>query len=391
MAASIIDVAKRAKVSTATVSRALRGLPNVSEVTRERVLRAAEELSYAISPHASSLASGRTGTIGVVLPFVNRWFYSQVLSGIDSVLRANDLDLLLYNLGDARVHERFFARMPLRRRVDALIVLNLPLSAAESDALVSMEVPVAVLGTRVPGCWHVSIDNAQGATTAVRHLINLGHRRIGMITGALGDPRGFTTPIVREHAYRSVLAEAGIPYEPDLEAPGNFGIEEGASAMARLLSLPDPPTAVFAESDLMAFGALRTLTRMGLRAPDDVSVIGFDDHETAELLNLTTIAQPVTHQGELLARQILDALSGASEEPAEVVVPTRLVVRGTTGAARVAGPRTSRDHPGLPDRPEGAGHPDRPGHPGRAAEPPAPRDGTAYDRLPDQHTRTTAR
>ena len=87
---------------------------------------------------------------------------------------------------------------------------------------------VAVLGTRVPGCWHVSIDNAQGATTAVRHLINLGHRRIGMITGALGDPRGFTTPIVREHAYRSVLAEAGIPYEPDLEAPGNFGIEEGA-------------------------------------------------------------------------------------------------------------------------------------------------------------------
>lgn len=373
MAASIIDVARRAKVSTATVSRALRGLPNVSETTRDRVLRAAEELSYAISPHASSLASGRTGTIGVVLPFVNRWFYSQVLSGIDAVLRANDLDLLLYNLGDARVHERFFARMPLRRRVDALIVLNLPLSGAESDALVSMEVPVAVLGTRVPGCWHVSIDNAQGATTAVRHLINLGHRRIGMITGALGDPRGFTTPIVREHAYRSVLAEAGIPYEPELEAPGNFGIEEGASAMARLLSLPDPPTAVFAESDLMAFGALRTLTRMGLRAPDDVSVIGFDDHETAELLNLTTIAQPVAHQGELLARQILDALSGASEEPTEVVVPTRLVVRGTTGAARVAGPRTTPEHPPEP------------------AADSAPHPGGTPERHPDQHTRTTAR
>ena len=339
MAASIIDVAKRAGVSTATVSRALRGLPNVSEATRERVLRAARELSYTISPHASSLASGRTGTVGVVLPFVNRWFYSQVVAGIDSVLRANDLDILLYNLGDERVHERFFARMPLRRRVDALIVLNLPLSAAEREALVSMEVPIAVLGTRIPGCWHVSIDNAEGTSTAVRHLINLGHRRIGMITGAPVDPRGFTTPIVRQHTYRTVLAQAGIPYDPDLEAPGHLGIKEGAAAMSRLLSLPDPPTAVFAESDQMAFGALRMLSRVGLRVPEDVSVIGFDDHETAELLDLTTIAQPVAYQGELLARQILDALSGASEEPTRVVVPTELIVRGTTGAAPASRPR----------------------------------------------------
>ncbi|MGP3967618.1 LacI family DNA-binding transcriptional regulator [Streptomyces sp. 6N223] len=339
MAASIIDVARLAGVSTATVSRALRGLPNVSEATRERVLRAAEELSYAVSPHAASLASGRTGTVGVVLPFVNRWFYSRVLAGIDSVLRANDLDLLLYNLGDARVHERFFERMPLRRRVDAVIVLNLPLSKKEAETLVSMEVPIAVLGTRIPGCWHVSIDNAEGASTAVRHLINLGHRRIGMITGALNDPRGFTTPIVRQHAYRSVLAQAGIAYDPELEAAGGFDIDEGASAMAKLLSLPDPPTAVFAESDQMAFGALRTLNRMGLSAPDDVSVIGFDDHETAELLDLTTISQPVMYQGELLARQILDALSGASEEPTRVVLPTRLRVRGTTGTARVTRPR----------------------------------------------------
>ncbi|MBL1068850.1 LacI family DNA-binding transcriptional regulator [Streptomyces sp. 7-21] len=351
MAVSIIDVARLAQVSTATVSRALRGLPNVSEATRERVLRAAEELSYRVSPQASSLASGRTGTVGVVLPFVNRWFYSQVVAGIDSVLRANDLDLLLYNLGDARVHERFFDRMPLRRRVDALIVLNLPLSQREAEALVSMEVPIAVLGTRIHGCWQVSIDNAEGASTAVRHLINLGHRRIGMITGALGDPRGFTTPIVRQHAYRTVLAQADIPYDPELEAPGHLTIEGGAAAMARLRSLSDPPTAVFAESDQMAFGALRTLTRMGLRAPDDVSVIGFDDHETAELLDLTTIAQPVTYQGELLARQILDALSGDEAEPTRVVVPTQLVVRGTTGRVRAAGTARQRSPEQLASQP----------------------------------------
>jgi DNA-binding LacI/PurR family transcriptional regulator len=123
--------------------------------------------------------------------------------------------------------------------------------------------------------------------------------------------------------------------------------------MARLLSIPDPPTAVFAESDQMAFGALRTLQRMGLSAPEDVSVIGYDDHEAAELLNLTTIAQPVAHQGELLARQILDALSGRSEAPTRVVVPTRLIVRGTTGAVRVTRPRPPTSHPPAPrDRPE---------------------------------------
>ncbi|GAA1895610.1 LacI family DNA-binding transcriptional regulator [Streptomyces sodiiphilus] len=342
MRASITDVAGRAGVSTATVSRALRGLPHVSEATRERVLRAAEELSYSVSPHAAGLASGRTGTVGVVLPFVNRWFYGQVLAGIDAVLRAHDLDLLLHNLGDARVHRRFFTRMPLRRRVDGLIVLNLPLSAPETEALASMGVPVTVLGSRIPGFGGVCIDNRAGAATAVRHLINLGHRRIGMITGAPDDPRGFATPIARREAYRATLTEAGIVPDSELEARGHAGIEEGAAAMARLLSLPDPPTAVFAESDQMAFGALRTLRRMGLRAPADVSVIGFDDHETSELLDLTTIGQPVARQGELLARQIIGALAGRGEEPGHTVVPTRLVIRGTTGPVRTARPSSRR-------------------------------------------------
>ncbi len=334
MAATIIDVARRAGLSTATVSRALRGLPNVSESAKARVMRAAEELSYTVSPVASQLSSGRTGAVGVVLPFVNRWFFGQVVAGIDSVLRAHDRDLLLYNLGDNRVHERFFERMPVRRRVDALIVLTLPLSDAETDALGSLEVPVAVLGAPTPSFWNVRIDDAAAAATAVRHLINLGHRRIGMITGAAHDPRHFATPIVRRHAYRAALRTAGIVHDPQLEVLVPFGIEEGASAMAQLLTLPDPPTAVFAESDEMAFGALRTLRRMGLRCPEDISVIGFDDHETAHLMDLTTIAQPVVEQGALLARQVLNALSGVCEEPSEIVLPTRLVVRGTTGVAR---------------------------------------------------------
>ncbi|MFR9673599.1 LacI family DNA-binding transcriptional regulator [Streptomyces sp. TR06-5] len=333
MAATIIDVARRAGLSTATVSRALRGLPNVSEGARERVRRAAEELSYTTSPVASRLSSGRTGAVGVVLPFVNRWFFGQVVSGIDSVLRAHDWDLLLYNLGDTRVHERFFERMPVRRRVDALIVLTLPLHAAETQALASLDVPVAVLGDPVPSFWNVRIDDTAAATTAVRHLINLGHRRIGLVTGAAHDPRRFATPLLRRQAYRAALDAADLAHDPQLEVLGHYGIEEGAAAMAQLLTLPDPPTAVFAESDEMAFGALRTLRRMGLRCPEDVSVIGFDDHEAAHLMDLTTIAQPVVEQGALLARQVLDALSGARREPFETLLATRLVVRGSTAPA----------------------------------------------------------
>ncbi|MCF6525885.1 LacI family DNA-binding transcriptional regulator [Streptomyces sp. JJ36] len=330
MPATIIDVAQRAGLSTATVSRALRGLPNVSESARARVLRAAEELSYTVSPVASQLSSGRTGAVGVVAPFLNRWFYGQVVVGIDSVLRAHDLDLLLYNLGDARVHQRFFERLPVRRRVDALIVLTLPLSGPEAEALASLEVPVTVLGDPRPCFWNVRIEDTEGAKTAVRHLINLGHRRIGMISGA-AHPRGFSCPLYRREAYRAALAEAGLPHDPRLEAAGYFGIEDGAAAMAHLLSLSDPPTAVFAECDEMAFGALRTVRRMGLRCPEDVSVVGFDDHEMAHLMDLTTVAQPVVEQGSSLARQMLDALSGDCEEAHERVLPTRLIVRGTSG------------------------------------------------------------
>lgn len=348
MSATIIDVARRAGLSTATVSRALRGLPNVSASARARVRRAAEELSYTASPIASQLSSGRTGAVGVVAPFIDRWFFGRVVAGIDSVLRAHDRDLLLYNLGDTRVHERFFERLPVRRRADALIVLTLPLSETETKALASLRIPVAVLGSPAPSFWNVRIDDAAAATTAVRHLINLGHRRIGLITGAAHDPRRFATPIVRRHAYRAALSAAGIPHDPQLEVAGHFGIEEGAAAMAQLLSLPEPPSAVFAESDEMAFGALRTLRRMSLLCPGDVSVIGFDDHEIAHLMDLTTIGQPVVEQGAILARQVLNALSGTDQQPSEVVLPTRLIVRGSTGVAHRALGADDRPAVGAP-------------------------------------------
>lgn len=348
MAASIEDVARAAGVSTATVSRALRGLPNVSPETRERVLHAALELRYVASPHAVGLAGGRTRTVGVVVPFVTRWFFGQVISGVDSVLRANGYELLLYHLGDVQGRRRLFDQMPMRKRVDALLVLCLPLTPEEVEVLTSTALPVAVVGARVPGFSCVAIDDVDGGAKAARHLLNLGHRRIGLISGTPDEPMHFTAPIDRRQGYQAALAAAGLSPDPGLEVPGHFTVEGGATAMGHLLSVEQPPTAVFAESDEMAMGALRTLRQAGLRVPQEVSVIGFDDHEMAGLMDLTTVGQPVFEQGVLAANMLVQHMAvGAGFEPDHVLVPTTVTVRGTTAPVR---PVTLRDASAAPGR-----------------------------------------
>lgn len=329
---SLNDVAERAGVSTATVSRALRGLPVVSEATRTRIVAIAEELGYVISPSASRLASGRTHTVGVVVPYVNRWFFAQVIVGVEQALRAGGYDLLLYNLGDDAGRGRFFEEMPLRRRVDAVLVLSLPLAEAEVARLRALHIPVGLVGAAVEGFACVRIDDVAGAATAVRHLVNLGHRDIGLISGGDDVPMHFTTPLDRRRGYLEVLEAAGIAFDPQLEAVGDFTVAGGQRAMGELLSRARRPTAVFALSDEMAFGAMRTLRMSGLRVPEDVSVVGFDDHDMADLLDLTTIAQPVVEQGAAVARLLLGQLSGAdaTEQHHVLSLPTRLVVRRTT-------------------------------------------------------------
>jgi len=331
MTTSIDDVARRAGVSTATVSRALRGLPNVSVAARDRVLSAARDLDYVASRSASSLASGRTLSVGVVVPYVARWFFGQVISGIEAVLRADGFDLLLYNVGDDGGRARFFREMPLRRRVDAVIVLCLPPTEAEMASLRGLEVPIAAVGADVPGCASVLIDDRAAARVAVQHLVDLGHREIGLISTGSPPPMHFTAPDDRRNAYLEVLAAAGLDPDPALEGDGGFTLTGGERAMTQVLERGGRPTALFAMSDEMAFGALRAMRRFGLHAPRDMSVVGFDDHEMADLVDLTTVAQPVPQLGATAARQVLRLLAeGSGTVPPPTVLPTRLVVRGTT-------------------------------------------------------------
>jgi LacI family repressor for deo operon, udp, cdd, tsx, nupC, and nupG len=334
MVASIEDVARLAGVSIATVSRALRGLPDVATDTRDRVLTAAAELDYIASPFAARLASGRSATVGVVVPFVNRWFFAEVIDTVETALRKAGFDLLLYNLGDEAGRNRFFDVMPMRKRVDAILVASLVLSDEEFDALGSIGSPVGLLGLERPGFLSSRIDDILGARRAVEHLLALGHRRIGLIGGDTDDPMRFTPPLRRRDGYRDALRAAGIEPDPTLEELGYFTVAGGGEATKALLALPERPTAIFAESDDMAYGALRTIRRAHLQVPEDLAVIGFDDEVNAELLDLSTVRQPVAAQALDITTRLLAMIVDGEVQPASVVLPTDLVVRGSTDPAR---------------------------------------------------------
>ncbi|TFE27095.1 LacI family transcriptional regulator [Frankia sp. B2] len=332
-------MAALAGVSTATVSRALRGLPYVAESTRRRVREAAAQLEYVASPQASRLASGHTRTIGVIADLTG-WVFLQVLRGAEAVLREAGLDLLLYNPGD---DSGPFDALPLRKRVDAVLVPCPPLTLMEMRSLQALNIPGVLVGASVPGFPSVRVDDVGGARTAVQHLINLGHRRIGLISGeAAGDGSDnretalSTASADRRRGYREALAAAGIECDPGLEAVGGFTWRGGERAMAELFSVESPPTAVFVADDEMAMGALRALRRARLRVPEDMSVIGFGGHDKAEVFELTTVVQPLARQGKIAAElllSLLDAVPDASQnlDASEVVVlPVSIEIRDTT-------------------------------------------------------------
>jgi LacI family repressor for deo operon, udp, cdd, tsx, nupC, and nupG len=331
--ASILDVAALAGVSASTVSRSLRGLPNVSAATRQRVLEAANELSYVASPGASGLASGQTRAIGVVVPFVTRWFFANTVAGACDVLAQAGYDVLLYHLGSADARDRFFDHMPLARRVDAVVTMTVPLSEDHTLGLRALGMPLVTVGAQMAGVTCVRIDDVIAAQSAVNHLIHQGHETIAMLSGRGDDPElRFSSSRDRREGYRGALASAGLEPQDDLFVASAYGIEGGAQAMAHLLTGGVLPSAVFAEYDELAIGALRTLRKAGIQVPRQLSIVGVDDHEMSSVVDLTTVAQPVHELGAVAARLLLDTLAGRLREPADVVLPTQLLVRGSTGA-----------------------------------------------------------
>lgn len=229
---------------------------------------------------------------------------------------------------------RFFEGQPLRRRVDALIAVAMQLSDAESAVLRGLGVPMVLIGDALPGAASVRIDDLAGARLAAGHLTMLGHRRIGMITTYVDESPWPRVDRDRRQGYFDVLGEAGLAADPRLVVSIPHGMKGGRAAMNRLLALDDPPTGVVAESDELAFGALAALRHAGIGVPGGMSIVGFDDHELSELLELTTIRQSVFAQGVLAAHLLDRALREPGWEPVDIQVPTTLVVRSTTAALR---------------------------------------------------------
>lgn len=333
---SIDDVAAALGVSTATVSRALRGLPGVAEETRARVTSTAKSLGYVPSSAASGLASGRTMAMGVLVPAIDRWYFSAVLEGIDRQLRAAGYDLIVFSLGGDGVNrDRVFHRSILRKRIDALVVMCMHLTAEEREAVQQLEYPHIVVGGAVEGVRHVGIDDARAARDAVEHLIGHGHTRIAHMRGGGSFDIDFEVPRLRGEAFRQTMADHGLPVREDWSAFGDFTFATSrVSALALLADPADRPTAVFCSSDEMAFGVLRAAAELGIDVPGELSVIGIDDHEFAEPMGLTTVRQDPGDQGAFAADLLLGEL--LRHEPAEYP-PSRphvLIERASTGPVR---------------------------------------------------------
>ncbi len=328
--AGIKEIAALAGVSTATVSRALRGMHHVNEETRVKIVAAAEKLNYPIGGEKGRGASGRLHSVGVVAPYIANWYFSQVIHGAEQALREAGFDLLLYNFSQMKGRERLFQHQLLKGRVDGIIVISLPPTKEEFDSMLSLGIPISLVGMHHEGCSSVAIDDVAAARTATQHLVNQGHKEIALMSGRPDDPFNFSVPQDRRLGFMQVLAENRLKWIPSREVHGDFTLHGGARAMDELLARPNRPTAIFCESDEMAIGALQAARRHGLKVPTDISIIGFDGHEMAEFSDLTTIEQPVQLMGEMAGRAIMEKLRKPDAPYSAITLQTTLIVRNST-------------------------------------------------------------
>jgi LacI family transcriptional regulator len=336
---TIRELARLSGVSVGTVSRALNGYTDVRPETRERIVRLAEELDYTPSASARTLVTNRSHVVGVFLdtgeghPNLQHPFFHQVLAGIQETAGAAGFDLLLFATekpGNGYGRHSYVKRCR-HHNVDGVVLMGVDHDAEDMRRLTASSIPCVAVDVELDGhAGFVSSDNAGGGALAVEHLVTLGHRRIATIHGPVETRPGLD----RLRGYRQGLEAAGLAYRDEYVVPGDFYVESGERAAARLLELAEPPTAIVAASDLMAAGALRAAATAGLRVPDEVSVVGFDDIMLAAHLQpgLTTLRQDKTGLGAAAARALLDRIAGQADPPREVTLPVELVVRGSTAA-----------------------------------------------------------
>jgi DNA-binding LacI/PurR family transcriptional regulator len=329
-AVTIRDVARRAGVGIGTVSRVLNSSPSVSRETRQRVLAAIEELDFTPHPIARRLSLGKTLSIAVIVPFFTRPVFVERLRGIEHALAQSEYDLVLYNVETTERRDICFREIPRRERADGLLIISLSPQDEDVKRFLQADVPTVVIDGRHPEIHRLVIDDVEGGRLATEHLIELGHRKIAFISDFLENRFGFVSSLDRFEGYYQALELADIPFHPEYLKQGKHSQMAAHRLALELLSLPDPPTAIFAASDTQAIGVLGAAREMGLEVPEDLSVVGYDDIEAAEYLHLTTMNQPSFALGTKSVQLLMAVIDDPRLPVKEVVISTELVIRNTT-------------------------------------------------------------
>jgi len=333
-AATIHDVAKRAGVGIGTVSSVINSSRAVNESTRNRVLHAIAELDYSPHPAARRLSSGKTFTIGAIIPFFTRPAAVERLRGVMSVIAPSQYDFTLFSVETATQRQDQLRAVPRRGRVDGLIIFSCPPTDKEAQHIIQSNIPTVLIDGYRPDLNCIYIDNVAGGYAATKHLINLGHRRIGYVGDPINDPIGFYVSRDRFQGYRQALKEAGIELNPAFHREGDHSMACGREMTLDLLHQSHPPTAIFAFSDTIAFGALEAAKEWGVSVPDDLAIIGFDDIEMARLYGLSTIRQQLFQTGVMGAEMLLTLIGNSEGEHLHVQLPTELVARNSTDTVK---------------------------------------------------------
>lgn len=327
--ATIQEVAKEAGVSVATVSRVINNSEAVTNSTKEIVQSAIKRLNYKPNLIGRNLRRKETRLILILLPSISNPFYSTIVKGAEDVAHENGYNVLLCNTNSDINRERVYIELLRNKLADGLIFMASEVDKDELSGLTE-KYPIVQCCEYKEGlsAYHVTIDNLSAAQKAVLHLIGLGHKRIGMISGK----NEFVSTRQREAGYRKALEDSGIEFDLSLIKHGNYGFKSGLRAANQLLSVKEKPTAIFAISDSMAVGAIRAVRESGLKVPSDIAVVGFDDISFAAMSEppLTTISQPKYDLGCTAMEMLLKQIEGKEKEPTEILLEHELIIRQST-------------------------------------------------------------
>jgi DNA-binding LacI/PurR family transcriptional regulator len=369
--ATISDVAAASGVGVGTVSRVINRASGVREGTRARVLRAIDQLGYRPSHLATALSRGTPRTVAILIPHLTRPSSVERLAGALAVLARYEYDSIVCNVTTPAQRDNVLATLVTRHRADGVIVVSLPLRREQLASFRAAALPLVTVDVATSGVPHTVIDDVAGGRLATDHLLELGHRRIGFVGDrvqrAVATALGFTASSRRLAGYRQALTAAGLSPDADLVRLGPHGPASAEALASELLALPDPPSAIFAASDTQAMGVLAAADRLGVEIPHQLSVIGFDDIESAALLGLSTIRQPLEDSGARGAGRLCALLRGERVRPLRQVLDVQVIRRASSG--RPSGSAPSRppgavaEH-GPRTRPQAARSPDTSG-PGR--------------------------